>query len=77
LLSKAKRWCVDGTFKLCRPPFTQLFTINAFVRQDDHAKLSPAVVCTDVKQKEARLKKGVKEGAEDAANYPERGAGYS
>ena len=38
LLSKAKRWYVDGTFKLCRPPFTQLFTINAFVYQDDHAK---------------------------------------
>ena len=41
LLSKAKRWYVDGTFKLCRPPFTQLFTINAFVRQDDHAKQVP------------------------------------
>ena len=31
----------NGTFKLCRPPFTQLFTINAFVRQDDHAKQVP------------------------------------
>ena len=41
LLSKAKRWYVDGTFKLCCPPFTQLFTINAFVRQDDHAKQVP------------------------------------
>ena len=41
LLNKAKRWFVDGTFKLCRPPFTQLFTINAFVRQDDHAKQVP------------------------------------
>ena len=41
LLRKAKRWYVDGTFKLCRPPFTQLFTINAFVRQDDHTKQVP------------------------------------
>lgn len=40
-LSKAKCWYVDGTFKLCRPPFTQLFTINAFVRQGDHAKQVP------------------------------------
>ena len=40
-LAKAKRWYVDGTFKLCRPPFSQLFTLNAFVRQDDHAKQVP------------------------------------
>ena len=40
-LSKAKRWYVDGTFKLCHPPFTQLFTINTFVREGDHAKQVP------------------------------------
>ena len=34
-LTEAKRWYVDGTFKLCRPPFSQLFSINAFVRQGD------------------------------------------
>ena len=37
-LTEAKRWCVDGTFKLCRPPFSQLFSTNAFIRQGDHAK---------------------------------------
>ena len=32
---------MDGTFKLCRPPFTQLLTVNAFVKQDDHSKQVP------------------------------------
>ena len=40
-LTEAKRWYVDGTFKLCRPPFSQLFSINAFVRQGDYAKQVP------------------------------------
>ena len=40
-LSKAKTWYIDGTFKLCRHPFSQLLTINAFVRKDDCAKQVP------------------------------------
>ena len=40
-LTEAKRWYVDGTFKLCRPPFSQLFSINAFVRQGNYAKQVP------------------------------------
>ena len=32
---------MDGTFKLCRHPFSQLLTVNAFVRADDHAKQVP------------------------------------
>ena len=43
ILSKAKQWYVDGTFKLCRKPFTQLFTINAFTRQDIFVKKAPLV----------------------------------
>lgn len=34
-------WYVDGIFKLCRRPFNQLLTVNAFVKQGDHAKQVP------------------------------------
>ncbi|KAJ7369715.1 PC4 and SFRS1-interacting protein [Desmophyllum pertusum] len=44
-LSRAKTWYIDGTFKLCRHPFTQLLTINAFVRKDDYAKQVPWCSC--------------------------------
>ena len=42
-LSKAKCWYVDGTFKLVKRPFQQLFIINAFMRTDDYAKQLPLV----------------------------------
>ena len=38
-LANAKSWYIEVTFKLCRHPFTQLVTVDAFVRKDDHAKL--------------------------------------
>ena len=40
-LSKAKSCYIDGTFKLVKCPFQQLFTINEFVRTHDHAKQVP------------------------------------
>ncbi|XP_068231288.1 uncharacterized protein [Palaemon carinicauda] len=40
-LTRAKSWYIDSTFKLCRHPFTQLMTVNAFVRADDYAKQVP------------------------------------
>ena len=40
-LTKAKTWYIDGTFKLCRHPFSQLLTINAFVRKDKCVKQVP------------------------------------
>ena len=40
-LSQAKSWYIDGTFKLCRQPFTQLLMINVFVKYEDHAKQVP------------------------------------
>ncbi|KAK3719185.1 hypothetical protein QZH41_020418 [Actinostola sp. cb2023] len=43
ILSRAKNWYVDATFKLCREPFKQLFTINAFVRHEDYSKQVPLV----------------------------------
>ena len=41
ILSQWKTWYMDATFKLCRHPFTQLFTVNAFVKKDDHVKQVP------------------------------------
>ena len=43
LLNRAKSWYVDATFKLCRQPFTQLLTVNAFVKADDYVKQVPLV----------------------------------
>ena len=41
ILSQSKTWYMDATFKLCRHPFTQLFTVNAFVKKDNHVKQVP------------------------------------
>ena len=41
LLNRAKSWYVDATFKLC--PFSQLLTVNAFVKADDYTKQVPLV----------------------------------
>ena len=40
-LAAAKRWNVDGTFKVVKRPFTQLFSIHCFVRRDNNIKLVP------------------------------------
>lgn len=37
-LSNAKSWYIDGTFKLVKHPFQELFTINTFVCTDNHTK---------------------------------------
>ncbi|XP_035663387.1 uncharacterized protein LOC118407075 [Branchiostoma floridae] len=43
LLSKAKTWYCDGTFFVVRPPFSQLFSIHAFVKQGEDYKQVPLV----------------------------------
>ena len=45
LLVTAKNWFVDGTFKVVRAPFVQLFTVHAFIRQGDNLKQIPLVYC--------------------------------
>ena len=38
LLSRAKTWYVDGTFKVVRAPFAQLASIHAFIKKEGHLK---------------------------------------
>ncbi|KAJ7384284.1 hypothetical protein OS493_022918 [Desmophyllum pertusum] len=45
-LTRAKTWYIDGTFKLRRHPFSQLLTVNTFVKQDDHTKQVPLLFVT-------------------------------
>ena len=41
LLSGSKNWYADGTFDVVWKPFTQLFSIHAFVRSDSCIKQVP------------------------------------
>ena len=41
LLSKAKCWYMDGTFKVTKAPFMQLFTINCFISSGAATKQVP------------------------------------
>jgi len=41
ILSRAKRWYLDGTFKIVKTPFVQLFSIHAFLKEDDAMKQVP------------------------------------
>ena len=43
LLSQSFHWFVDGTFKLIKAPFTQLWSIHAFVRHGTVTKQVPLV----------------------------------
>ena len=58
LLQQSKTWYIDGTFTLCRQPFTQLLTLNAFVKNDDHVKQVPLVFVIMSGAKTARLQSG-------------------
>jgi hypothetical protein len=41
LLKISKTWYVDGTFKVLKAPFTQLFSIHSFVRSGNCTKQVP------------------------------------
>ena len=45
LLQSAKTWYSGSTFKVVRKPFTQLFSIHAFIRKDECTKQVPLVFC--------------------------------
>ncbi|XP_031563953.1 uncharacterized protein LOC116299433 [Actinia tenebrosa] len=58
MLSAAKTWYIDSTFKVVHWPFTQLFTINTFVKSNNNAKqLSLVFVVLLEKKKKRRQKK--------------------
>ena len=42
-LSRARKWFVDGTFRIVKRPFYQLFSIHAFVRSGGKMKMMPLV----------------------------------
>ena len=43
LLKVAKRWCFDGTFKIRKKPFQQLFSIHVHIRRDEEIKSVPTL----------------------------------
>lgn len=60
LLARAKRWYVDGTFKVVREPFTQLWSIHAFVSYDGVTKQIPLVYVLMSSRKKKDYKKVLK-----------------
>eukprot|EP00058_Branchiostoma_floridae_P018894 XP_002604383.1 hypothetical protein BRAFLDRAFT_73369 [Branchiostoma floridae] len=60
LLSRAKTWYMDETFKVVGRPFYQLFGNHAFVREDENEKQVPlALVFMSNKDKKDYKKKGM------------------
>ena len=43
ILCRAKTWYLDGTFKIIKEPFTQVFYIHAFIKSESSVKQLPLV----------------------------------
>ena len=44
VLARAREWYVDGTFDLVRMPFHQLYSVHAFIRNEDGMRAAVPLV---------------------------------
>lgn len=55
ILSSCKRWYLDGTFRLVKKPFMQLFSIHGFVKNSKGEVKQLPLGCFNVAKAKARL----------------------